>query len=42
MSPGQWGAIIEEAVKYTGGTQSHAPKHENKMGEVAESQVRVK
>jgi hypothetical protein len=41
MSPGQWGAIIEEAVKYTGGTRSCAPKHKNKMGEVAEFQVRV-
>ena len=32
MSPGQWGAIIEEAVKYTGGARSCALKHENKNG----------
>jgi hypothetical protein len=32
MLPGQWGAIIEEAVKYTGGAQSCALKHENKNG----------
>ena len=32
MLPGQWGAIIEEAVKYTGGARSCALKHENKNG----------
>ena len=32
MSPGQWGAIIEQAVKYTGGAWSCALKHENKDG----------
>ena len=32
MLPGQWGAIIEEAVKYMGGARSCALKHENKNG----------
>ena len=32
MSPGQWGTIIEEAVKYMGGARSCTLKHENKNG----------
>ena len=32
MSPGQWGTIIEEAVKYMGGARSCALKHKNKNG----------
>ena len=41
MSPGQWGAIIEEAVKYMGGTRSCALKHKNEMGEKAVFYARV-